>query len=238
MKLKALDQLIVRYPAFQGKYTFEKEDILAFYQQKEVQEALFISSENLHAKLLQYLDNPQENEAVFQDILIPLTKYAIRMNSRSTPFGLFSGCGVLDTHAFGNVEKEITQIKKSKVCRLDYEGCVKLIDLINGLESCKPFYKLMSNPSIYQLNQTQNRYIENQRGEKKQLYKISEFERDEALDLITKLCDNGILYADLLQQLAEEIEADENTLNSYIDSLIEHSILRFELQPCLSWKAQ
>ena len=63
---------------------------------KEIQEAIFVASPSLHTELIKYLNGEVSKKENEEKLFHSLANYLLRMMNRCTPFGLFSGCTVVE----------------------------------------------------------------------------------------------------------------------------------------------
>ena len=87
---------ILRTPLKPLKTSFSKDELQQFFAQQEVQEALFLASPNLLTECKKWLNQEITDKTEEEKIIFSLLKYALRMHSRCTPYGLFAGCGVVE----------------------------------------------------------------------------------------------------------------------------------------------
>src|SRR5690242_13853657 len=87
-------QLVVRTPRLALDTDFTEEDIIGLLQQPWFREAIYIASPELHDECVRFLKGELQPEKK-QKLILSLARYYARMNSRSTPFGVFAGCSVV-----------------------------------------------------------------------------------------------------------------------------------------------
>ena len=74
---------------WQGEYSELVQELKAWLELPGVKEALYIASPSLCERLLEWKVKPSSKQE--KKLIHSLAKYFIRMCSRPTPFGLFSG---------------------------------------------------------------------------------------------------------------------------------------------------
>src|SRR5687767_14476947 len=92
MKGSFLSDVVVRVPFFPFRDSFTQQELIELFQEPVANEALFLASPDLHTEYQKMLDkrlDVKKETKLFES----LRKYALRMHTRCTPFGLFSGCG-------------------------------------------------------------------------------------------------------------------------------------------------
>jgi hypothetical protein len=87
-------RLIVRTPCRPFESRLDSFDLDGLCRDKAFLEAIFLASPVLHAELVKYREGQLKDERAIHDLSCSVGKYYLRMSSRCTPFGLFSGCGV------------------------------------------------------------------------------------------------------------------------------------------------
>ena len=110
------------------------------YLEKDFQEAVLVASENLYNA---YHKKGESEEQVMRAIL----KYKIRNASRCTPYGLFSGVGMLESSAKTSFEIHDEMIKKR--ARIDMKWLFQYISMLLHDENVLSNLKLMFNGSCY-----------------------------------------------------------------------------------------
>jgi len=86
--------LIFRSPLLSFCNSVSVNELKDIYSKKHIKEALFLASPDLYNQYKRWADNKIENKNEIDRLIVSLSKYLIRMNSRCTPFGLFAGCTV------------------------------------------------------------------------------------------------------------------------------------------------
>jgi hypothetical protein len=87
---------LLRTPLKPIKTSFSDGELKQLFSQKEVKEALFLSSPNLLNEFEKWKKGELTNKSEEEKLIISLLKYALRMHNRCTPFGLFAGCGRIE----------------------------------------------------------------------------------------------------------------------------------------------
>jgi thiopeptide-type bacteriocin biosynthesis protein len=134
---------------------FEK-NILAFFEQSEFQDAIYLASPDLHEVLIKILDGSYQGDV--RPICKTLYRYLVRMCSRPTPFGSMAGIGC------GEISGEPTNISfpqcapmQPKV-QLSFSMFTNLSRAIASLSEVFPYLNLSCNTSLYRF-QNVYRYV-------------------------------------------------------------------------------
>ncbi|ADB40692.1 lantibiotic dehydratase [Spirosoma linguale] len=198
-----------------------------WYTDPLAQEAIYVASPGLYKRFQQWRAGETLSEQT--KLLDTLFKYAIRMSTRCTPYGLFAGCSVGDFHdQFSRLSpgRSNTLVTHS---RLDMECLMAIRDWLLGQSVVRNELIFYPNSSLYKVGRN-HRYIEQQWEGQQRRYFISAVETDEALDSLLTTARMGVTIpylVDFLGQMgAETIEAE-----SYVDQLIETQLLVSTLEP-------
>jgi hypothetical protein len=207
------------------------ENMKAIVQQKVVAEALFIASPEFYEQLQKWLNGKEvdakDKERFFQTIY----KYLSRMASRSTPFGLFAGCGV------GKIGNQ-TEIILNKIS--DYERHTRLdmsylCNLANGLaknEQIKNRIRYFPNTSIYESG-FRLRYIEYRYKKDNRSHHLIEVKNSDILRLVINDAKRGRTIQELVNLIIKN-DVPIELANDYIEKLITSQILISELDPTVT----
>ncbi|MGF7029010.1 lantibiotic dehydratase [Sphingobacterium sp. HSC-15S19] len=122
------ERLLLRKPILNPCETFP-ENLEFFFNESEIfREAIYLASRDLFIEINKRLIN---KKSLTERQLTALTKYFIRMRSRSTPFGLFAGISIT---SWGKTESYSSHTISRKV-RLDSSCLTQLVHYLNKLES-------------------------------------------------------------------------------------------------------
>lgn len=162
---------------------------------------------------------------------LSLLKYQIRMKSRCTPFGLFSGSGM------GKIAKKSEIILNSinsykSHTRLDMDFLHTLSLHISKIEATVNSLYYYPNSSLYKIHNSY-RYIEYKYETGRRKYTISEIENDKYLETALKVCKNGAKKSKLIESFIPG-EFDEKEISEYINSLIDNQIVVSSLEPSVT----
>jgi lantibiotic biosynthesis protein len=224
------EDVIIRIPLKPLKISFSEKELQQLFVQKEVQEALFLASPNLLEECNKWLngeikDNPEKEKLIFS-----LLKYAVRMHSRCTPFGLFAGCGVVQTSNQENII--IDQTNRQRNTRLDMNFSCALAQELAKKEFIQPYIKYYPNTSIYSLYD-KLRYVEYFYRDKRRVHQISEVDNSVYLQKIINNAKKGAKLSELAGLLTnEEIIYEES--EAFIQEVINAQILVSQLEPSVT----
>lgn len=222
-------QQILRTPLKPIKTSFSNQELHQLYQQKEVQEALFLASPNLLGECKKWLKGELTDKTEEEKLVFSLLKYALRMHSRCTPYGLFAGCGVIE-----NISDTITITtqKTERNTRLDMNFTCALAQELAKLSYVQPYLKFYPNSSIYTL-QNKIRYVEYRYKENRRIHQISAVDNSVYLQAILQKAQHGGTLSELAQSLTDE-EITTSEALEFLQELVVAQLLVSELEPAVT----
>jgi thiopeptide-type bacteriocin biosynthesis protein len=209
-------------------YTVER--LIELSQQPVIREALSVASPNLFNSLLKLKGTDiTKNE---EQLVASIMKYAIRMMSRPTPFGLFSGIAVgqFASESQLNIEGISTYKKRA---RPDMEWILKLIELIEERPGVVEQLHIYPNSLIYrQGNRAKipfvTRFGKMKYGENDSI----SIKATIVFDFIMDCLKNPITFSDLVEQLKLKFPGtDSETIVHYVKQLLKQEFLITEMRP-------
>jgi lantibiotic biosynthesis protein len=226
-------QLVMRTPqkAFTNAIGKGDEFLQSLIEDNNFLEALFLASPVLHTELLKYQQGKITDEKTLKKLLFSLTKYHLRMSSRCTPFGLFSGCSVVHWSDDKN-SITIDNQKLDRHTRFDMHYLCALAQHLAMLPAIKNKLQYFANTAFYTVTE-EIRYVEYnyQNGHRKHI--ISSILASEyALDIL-QAAQSGISITAMVNLLvSDEITAEEAT--DFINEMIAAQVLVNELEPAVT----
>lgn len=186
------------------------------------QEGLYYASPPLYAELMHWLTR---GGPVSDKLLITLYKYFIRMTTRSTPFGVFSGVAV---GRWGSeTDWRIEPDGRQRMIRLDANYVSQLFGTLNADTTVRTQLTYSVNSTLWAIADTV-RYIGYTEQDGRRVYYQNEVAINPHLHLILEQAQNGRLFSTLVQLLVTSgIEPSEAT--EYIHALIDNQLLVSEL---------
>lgn len=220
---------ILRTPLKPLKTSFSKEVLQHLFSEREVQEALFLASPNLLNECKKWLNQDITDKKEEEKLIISLQKYALRMHSRCTPYGLFAGCGVINNPTQNIV---LNQKKRRRSTRLDMNFTCVLAQKLARLPFIEPYLEFYPNNSIYYL-QDKIRYVEYQYKENKRIHQISAVDNSVYLQTILQKAQQGASLYELAQSITHgkitTIEAFE-----FLKELVNAQLIVSELEQAIT----
>src|SRR5690554_6340825 len=119
MKYKYHNKQVLRSPVKPIKTSFSRVELQQLFSEKDVQEALFLASPNLLIQYKKWVNKEISDKKEEEKLIFSLLKYALRLHSRCTPYGLFAGCNIL-TNLSDNVTLSREEIKRNTRLDMNY----------------------------------------------------------------------------------------------------------------------
>jgi len=237
-RLIPLDFFLLRTPRFSttiltdlNKCTSSNElhDILLkYYKNPEIRSALFFASIDVYNQFTEYVKtgNIKKKERLF----LTLYKYLLRMSSRPTPFGQFSGI----SYGIVNVNTTFLQLASNfnSRIRLDSEFLQKLIEQQTIPSSTKDNVTFFSNTSIY-IQGNYISYVEFNDNKDGRSFQWRRLKNNPLLSLVLKSSKAGLKYGEIIETL-RTLGVAENKSRAFIDELISIKFLISECEPCVT----
>jgi hypothetical protein len=225
MEYQPFNKFLVRTPLlpFNPKEKF-------VIQNKDFRKAIYIASRDLYFEMLRYEKGEIKKEKERENIEKTLMKYWLRMQTRTTPFGMFSGISIGDI----SDNNDLVYSDKLPSTRLDMSALCLIINHLEKEEAVSAGILYYPNDSIYFIGD-KVRYIEYTFRNRSFDYQISTVDKSDYLEKIIKESAKGCSKVELHKMLIdfdETLEGEEIT--DFLNELIESKILLNELTPCLT----
>ena len=191
--------------------------IMELYNDSFFMESIFIASESLYYESVKLFEGKIKKEKKINEIKVALLEYYLRMCSRTTPFGLFSGIAFSSRTA--SRQKEI-----KKHLWIDYAWCWEFSKKLE-----KEYLDVISfqiNGFVYELNG--NWYLPYTVGNDapQRLHKSG------ISDMILRYCNTGKTYNELCNEICETQKiVEEKEIIETISALLNSGFLVSSLAP-------
>lgn len=196
-------------------------------------EAVYLASPVLYNECIKWKEGRISGKKEIEKLTRSLNKYLIRMSSRCTPFGLFSGCAVIHwTNEPTAVAVSSGRI--SRHTRLDMHYLCALSQQLALLPGIRNNLLYFSNSSAYTIGD-ELRYVEYIYVNGKRIHQISAVSTSEYLDKVVNAAYNGATVQQLCNWLVEDNITAEEALG-FIDELINAQVLVSEMEPAITGK--
>lgn len=224
--------MVLRTPLKAIKNNFSEPELIALFDSIEGNEALFLASPDLHLQYTKWREGADLDVSKKERLLHSLLKYALRVHTRCTPFGLFAKCSLIQWGDSTNIELDDKRLYRST--RLDMHFTCQLAQELAKLDFVKPYLMFYPNSSLYKVR-NKIRYVEYIYFKEKRSYQISSVDDSEYISLILSDVKKGKTIDALANALVEyDNEIDKDEALGFIDSLITEQLLVSEMDPSVS----
>ncbi|HEV7781399.1 MAG TPA: lantibiotic dehydratase [Chitinophagaceae bacterium] len=227
-----LDQLVLRTPAIPFVPLLDEEKVNGLLLNTDFLEAIYLASPVLYNECIRLRDGQIQDEKEAQKIRTSLIKYFQRMYSRSTPFGLFSGCSLIN---WGESDTNIILPSDSflRSTRLDMHYLCALGQHLSSVPAIKERLLYFPNNSAYKMG-NEVRYVEYKYMEGKRVHQISSVLHSDYVDAVLKKATAGATTGEIANLLVEQEAVSETEALEFVDELIASQLLVSELDPAIT----
>ncbi len=206
-----------------------EEKLRHLFQGERLKEALFLASPSFSVEVEKWIDY---KKAINPKIMASLLKYAIRMSTRSTPFGLFAGVSL------GNViasEKKVSLIRGNThktVLKLDASIVTGIIAQVSKDRRVYSQLNYRINPTLY-LDGKYYKYYQKVTNGKKGQNILKRIRPTPVLDRVVEYFQSDERTANYqsLTDLLQLLGASKTHATLFVNNLISLGIISSELQP-------
>jgi lantibiotic biosynthesis protein len=178
---------------------------------KYIEEAIFLASPVLYTALQKYKMGILVHKKEVEKLCNALYKYYTRMYSRSTPFGLCSGCAVAQ---WANAD-DIKISNPYRHTRLDMHYLCALTMVLAKVDVIKQRLTYYTNTSCYTIA-NEIRYAEYTYKEANRQYQLSAIEPTDYIHTIIQQCQQGVPYIDIVQILVNTYKVSEPEAHDFV----------------------
>jgi len=223
MGLSLFPPLILRCPAKPFERSVTTPSPAELLNDTALMEAIHLASPALYEQCLKYQSGSITDPRKQQKVTNALVKYYSRMRSRPTPFGLFSGCTVLQWGDRDHIA--LTTDKWIRHVRFDTDFLCKLVQLLEALPEVRHQLHYRFNSSMYQLG-SEYRYYEYILDNHQRKYQISSVDASPLLSALADQCKCAAVQFDALcRQVMEMENVSHEEAADYIDEMIDSQLL-------------
>lgn len=214
-----------------GETSVDDEKLKVQFENPVVKEAVFLASPVLYREIVKWQEGKIKEDKEADKIKLSFLKYLTRMASRSTPFGLFAGCGLGSFSNENNIRNtDYTQNKRHT--RLDMNFVGALNQLFTNDANIREQLLYYPNTSLYFIGD-QIRYVECLYKNGNRIHHLVEIETSDYIRDCVEKAQNGISKEALAEQLVtDEITKAEAT--EFINELIDNQLLVSEMELSVS----
>lgn len=229
--LEFIDEVIVRSPIYPYNNDKSLEDVLALLDDNFFLEALYIASPLLYDECMKLKAGDLKTAKEKTKVVNSLHRYITRMTTRSTPFGLFSTCGVAVWDNDGSSQVEAAE-SFSRHTRLDMHLLYNLLSSIISQPDIQRHLKYFPNSSRYVVG-TEVRYIEYVYKNGLRKYKISGVTHNQYVEKVLRHSQAGITRDELTALIASGPISQEQS-SGFITDLINSQLLVSDFEVALT----
>jgi thiopeptide-type bacteriocin biosynthesis protein len=205
----------------------------------EVAHALFIASPSLQNGIAHWRRDPDSKKGMQAERA--LVRYFERMSSRSTPFGLFSGCsvGIIDAQ-----KEPIALLLEGRdsyrtACRLDFDYLFALMTRMARDSALAMELPYWPNSSIYRVADRWH-YVESRLSGTRRTHHLVSVANDKYLDAALERAQTGATLSELTEAVLKQStnsDVTDEEATQYSRELIENDVLVSRLSPLLTGQA-
>lgn len=212
-----------------------EQNILEFYKTNNLETALYLASPVLHDEYCKLAENKISKQESKKKILVSLYKYIIRACTRSTPFGGYAGTSEVSIGEFTNVLISSDINRHERHLSIDMNYMLEFMYHLEKIQDVRRKLNYFSNDTIYRAKNGNFRYIEWFWEDKTKLYRLSEIEANEYIELVFEATQYGLTFEQITSFLCS-YDADIHSVEveDFICSLIDNKFLVSELHPNLT----
>ena len=195
-------------------------------------EALFLASPELIKAVENYQNLASDKKFRLE---ITLLKYLVRVATRCTPFGLFSGCSI------GRISSQ-TQVQNLKgIIRntsLDMSVLIEISNKLVNIDEIKLATKFFPNNSWYQIGNNY-RYIAYYFENQHKRYKLENVQQNYYLKKVLEFSIGGKKVSEIYDFICDLSQTKDDNLSiidieNFIDELIDDQLLISEISPSMA----
>lgn len=202
-----------------------RERLLSYYQEPLLREALAVASPSL-VQALQRWDGDADSRGG-QSLVAALTRYFIRMTTRSTPFGLFSSCAMGSTEGTSEIVLS-DRSRGRRHARVDALCTVRLAAALEQVPAIRARLKFRPCDALVQWpDRVSFPAIDHGAGRS---FSLTALDTDEALLRVLDAARSGQTL-DALAQLLQDDDVSFEDARAYCAELAHSGALRSELEP-------
>lgn len=228
MKFDFFDEVVVRCPQKPMSFLdviYSTKPIDLFKSDKNIQGAILLASPSLYINLMRYSELSHKKKMRCDNALI---RYLTRLSSRCTPFGLFSGLGVVRKGA--NTFVNLLEHNKLSI-HLEMEVVLQLAQSFLTNEEIMKSSLYYTNHTLYS-TADHYKFVETTFDGQEVGYLLSSIEKDILLDTLIKQAHKGVSWNKLIYEIVKSgVSLDIAT--DYLKEIIFSQIIISELMPNL-----
>lgn len=226
-----IESVIVRSPVYPYQSGAKIDDVYTLINDRFFLESIYIASPLLYDECLKLKDGQVKSNKEKEKIERSIYRYYIRMHTRSTPFGLFSTCGV---GTWTDAETSTGYQEKSfrRHTRLDIHFLHKMTSNFIHTPEIKPYLKYYPNNSAYSIG-TEVRYIEYTYVNNLRKYKISAITNNQYITRVLAISKGGLTISEIESEIVKG-GVSFTDAKDFVSSVIDSQLLVSEFEVSLT----
>lgn len=201
------------------------DDFLNENIDENMQESLLVAS-------LSLFDAYQKKGIREDSIKRAILKYRIRNATRCTPYGLFSGVGIIKTSKQTKIELGDKMINKR--ARIDMKWLFRYISLLLADKSIIMHLKIKFNSTCYVSgNRMINPNFHSNGNDEFRVSRSYSIRYNEVIEFIMSISQDYTNYDDIIKNTSKNFNVDEEKVKQMVDELIKYGFFILEILPPL-----
>lgn len=197
----------------------------------EIQEALFLASPSLERGLKLWRSDPESERA--QKVERSLIRYLVRMATRPSPFGLFSGSTVGRLAGTTNLVLG-ARVRHRRHTRLDSEYLAHLTEALSQRPAVREGLQYFANSTLFGVFDRIH-YTARSDGASKRTYGLASVRSNDYLTTVLERARGGATMNELAKSLsAYDPEVTEDEAKRFVEDMISCEMLVSDLEPAIT----
>ncbi|OGX90174.1 lantibiotic dehydratase [Hymenobacter coccineus] len=223
-------QLILRTPAQPFTLAIDESAIWAALHEGEFMEAIYLASPVLYEECEKWRRGELTNARKLTRLQRTLARYYARRSSRSTPFGLFAGCSLIEWGTTSRIR--LAPNNSGRHTRLDMHYLCALGQQLAGTDDVRARLRYYPNTSLYRRGK-ELRYVEHQYNGGECLHQLSAIEASAPVLHAVVAAAQGPTGYELVEGLLDD-ECEREDATAFVQELLRAQVLVSELAPTVT----
>jgi thiopeptide-type bacteriocin biosynthesis protein len=194
--------------------------------------ALFFASPVVHHEMVKWANGELKEQQKIDKLIFTIGKYYNRMQSRCTPFGLFSAMSLIKWSSQTNIVKDVNSLQTE--LKLDNHFLNNLAEHLVQNPSIKNLLRYSVNTTLFLLD-NEYRYYAKTDNQKTTFYELNAVETTDIMQKALDICTAAdVPFAKIASSLGNNTDYTSEEIEAYLNMLIDEQILVSSLTPKLS----
>jgi thiopeptide-type bacteriocin biosynthesis protein len=207
-----------------------RERLARVLERPDAREAVFVATPSLFERMAKWQADPESKDG--QKIEQALARYAARMTSRPTPFGLFSGCslGAVSRDGATPTRLALAGEETSVRCvRLDFSYLTRLAESVEAMPDVRPQLEYAPNSGAYRVGDRLH-FTELVVDGSTRRFALAAVSADAALEQALARAAGGATIPTIAEALVDESTTREEA-EAYVTRLVDAHVLECVARP-------